>query len=197
MDFSFKAAGGLIRPYQVRSEFLQIATLVQQRKPRVVVEVGTANGATLFAWCALADPQATIISIDLPGGVHGGGYAYWRTAIYKQFAQSGQRLLLLRADSHETETLLRLKKLLPPQGVDFLFIDGDHTYAGVKSDYEMYSPLLHPGGLIAFHDICLHPAKENCHVDKLWMEIRAQKPVTRELIENPAQGWAGIGVIEI
>ena len=25
-----------------------------------------------------------------------------------------------------------------------LFIDGDHTYCGVKSDYEMYAPLTAP-----------------------------------------------------
>jgi hypothetical protein len=26
--------------------------------------------------------------------------------------------------------------------VDFIFIDGDHTYEGVKRDFEMHSPLM-------------------------------------------------------
>jgi hypothetical protein len=30
--------------------------------------------------------------------------------------------------------------------VDFLFIDGDHTYEGVKKDFEMYSPLVRREG---------------------------------------------------
>src|SRR6516162_4547498 len=55
VDFSFNAAGGLIYPGQIRSEFVRMATLIQQRKPRVTVEIGTANGGTLFAWCALAE----------------------------------------------------------------------------------------------------------------------------------------------
>jgi cephalosporin hydroxylase len=36
--------------------------------------------------------------------------------------------------------------------VDFLWIDGDHTYEGCKADYENYSPLVVPGGLIGIHD---------------------------------------------
>mgnify|MGYP001270241435 CR=1 FL=1 len=35
---------------------------------------------------------------------------------------------------------------------DLIFIDGDHSYSGVKKDVEMYSPLLNLGGLVLFHD---------------------------------------------
>jgi predicted O-methyltransferase YrrM len=47
--------------------------------------------------------------------------------------------------------------VLNEQNLDFLFIDGDHTYKGVKEDFEMYSPLVRKGGVIAFHDITKHP----------------------------------------
>jgi len=36
--------------------------------------------------------------------------------------------------------------------IDFLFIDGDHSYEGVKSDFELYSNLLSPKGIIVLHD---------------------------------------------
>lgn len=36
--------------------------------------------------------------------------------------------------------------------IDFLFIDGDHNYEGVKVDWDLYKPLLRDGSLIAFHD---------------------------------------------
>jgi predicted O-methyltransferase YrrM len=194
VDFSFHAAGGLIYPGQIRSEYIRLATLVQERKPRVIVEIGTANGGTLVAWCALAHPRAVVVSIDLPGGIHGGGYAYWRSLIYHRFAQSGQSLHLLRADSHLPSTREQLKRILPTEGIDFLFIDGDHTYDGVKADFEMYSPLVRPGGLVALHDICKHPPEMDCHVDKLWQEIQ-QKYKTSEIIENVDQGGFGIGVV--
>lgn len=36
--------------------------------------------------------------------------------------------------------------------IDFLFIDGDHSYEGVKSDFELYSKILTPNGIIMLHD---------------------------------------------
>ena len=36
---------------------------------------------------------------------------------------------------------------------DFIFIDADHTYEGVKSDFNNYLPMLSEGGVIGFHDV--------------------------------------------
>jgi predicted O-methyltransferase YrrM len=35
----------------------------------------------------------------------------------------------------------------------FLWIDGDHTYAGAKSDFDLFSPHLEDGAIIALHDV--------------------------------------------
>jgi predicted O-methyltransferase YrrM len=36
--------------------------------------------------------------------------------------------------------------------VDFIFIDGDHSYDGLRGDWEAWSPLVAPGGIVALHD---------------------------------------------
>jgi hypothetical protein len=36
--------------------------------------------------------------------------------------------------------------------IDFLFIDGDHTYEGVKKDFDLYSTILSDNGVIIIHD---------------------------------------------
>ena len=36
--------------------------------------------------------------------------------------------------------------------VDFVFIDGVHTYAGLKEDWEAWNPLVAPQGIVALHD---------------------------------------------
>ena len=36
--------------------------------------------------------------------------------------------------------------------IDFLFIDGDHSYEGVKLDFDLYSNLLSENGIIVLHD---------------------------------------------
>lgn len=41
-----------------------------------------------------------------------------------------------------------------PSNLSLIFIDGDHSYEVVRTDFERFSPLLSPGGIIAFHD-CL------------------------------------------
>jgi hypothetical protein len=37
--------------------------------------------------------------------------------------------------------------------------NGDHSRDGVRQDFDMYSALVAPGGLIAFHDISPNPAE--------------------------------------
>lgn len=39
-----------------------------------------------------------------------------------------------------------------PHDLDLVFIDGDHSYEGVKSDWLLYEPLVRAGGLVLFHD---------------------------------------------
>jgi predicted O-methyltransferase YrrM len=36
--------------------------------------------------------------------------------------------------------------------IDLLFIDGDHSYEGVKKDWDLYSPMLKKDSIVIFHD---------------------------------------------
>jgi hypothetical protein len=36
--------------------------------------------------------------------------------------------------------------------LDVLFIDGDHSYEGVKADWDAYKSFLEPGSIVIFHD---------------------------------------------
>jgi predicted O-methyltransferase YrrM len=156
---------------QIKEEFLELLKIFQKQNPKYILEIGTANGGSLFCFCKLAREDATIISIDLPGGKFGGGYPEWKIPIYKAFAKKNQKLYLLRNDSHSQETLEEVKKILNGNQLDFLFIDGDHSYEGVKKDFEMYSPLVRKGGIIGFHDIAPGGEKE-LGVPVFWKEIK-------------------------
>jgi len=187
-----------IRPVQVYEEILRLAEIVADLKPRRVLEIGTAGGGTLFIWCRLASDDATIISVDLPGGPFGGGYPMWRAVLYRYFGKPQQRLHLIRGDSHDPKTLEKVKKILGGEELDFLFIDGDHTYEGVRRDFEMYSPLVRSGGIVAFHDIVPHDRVHDPYgqvgVPKFWNEIKSRYRHL-EIVKDWSQGWAGIGVL--
>ena len=38
--------------------------------------------------------------------------------------------------------------------VDFIFIDGDHSFEGLRGDWEAWSPLVAARGIVALHDSC-------------------------------------------
>jgi hypothetical protein len=54
-------------------------------------------------------------------------------------------------DSHDPATLEKLKERLAGRLIDLLFIDGDHSYAAVRRDFELYAPLTRH--IVAFHDM--------------------------------------------
>jgi predicted O-methyltransferase YrrM len=167
-------------------EFAALIRLLSDRQLNVVVEIGTAHGGTYWAWCRLATPTARLVSVDLPGDDD------W-TARVRSYPRPTQTQTVIRADSHEPQTVRSLDGLRGT--VDLLFIDGDHSYDGVRADFEDYAPLVRPGGLIAFHDVdsANHPASQ---VDRLWTQLRDVYD-TRELIDadDEATGRYGIGVI--
>lgn len=186
------AAGAAQKP----SELIGLVDLVQEQRPSTVLEIGTMSGGTLRAWCACAADDAQITSIDLPDGRWGGGYDVSEVARLNSYTRDAQNLTLIRGDSHDPVIRADVDHL----EIDFLFIDGDHTYEGVKRDFEDYSPLVKAGGLIAFHDVLPHPNVPECDVDQLWAELRERHEVEEFLSPEETHHewgqWGGIGVVK-
>jgi cephalosporin hydroxylase len=177
---------------QEREEILQLSEFVKNLRPKVVVEIGSKYGGTFMIWNEITD--AHTISIDLVDGIHGG---ISEEAFEKRNARFKELYVtkcdFIEGNSHDIHIYQKLVNTLKGKTIDFLFIDGDHTYEGVKQDYEMYSPLVSKGGYIAFHDIndTDRHRKRNVYVSKLWEELAGEK------IEfNVHSDWAGIGVLK-
>lgn len=183
-----------ITPVQQRDEIQRLITYLVKKKPRVMLEIGTANGGTLFLFCRTTDPEGLIISLDLPGGEFGGGYNPWRMSLYRSFAQPKQRIHFISGDSHSSETFETVQSILRGNKIDFLFIDGDHTYEGVKRDFELFSRLVESKGMIAFHDIVPHPPELNVGVPDFWREVKREFR-NAEFVTDWNQKWGGIGVL--
>jgi predicted O-methyltransferase YrrM len=85
-----------------------------------------------------------------------------------------------------------IQGILKEHKLDFLFIDGDHRYEGVRLDFEMYSPLVRGGGLVAFHDIVQDGGAEEVY--KFWNETKPNYP-HKEFIHQTGPEAMGIGVL--
>jgi hypothetical protein len=183
--------------FQKAGELAALIRLLRGRELRAVLEIGTARGGTLYVWCRLADPDAAIFSVDLPGGRFG-GVEDSEIPKLRSLAKRGQTLHLVRSNSHDPSTESEVAALIEGQRIDFLMIDGDHSLEGVRQDFELYSPLVRPGGLIAFHDILPHPSVPECEVELLWRELKEHHRHVEFLEPEDDRGWGqwgGIGVL--
>jgi len=175
-------------------ELLLFLDFLKKRPPKTVVEIGTAKGGAFFALCQRARSDATLVSIDLPGGPFGGGYERKDQKVFKSYGKGNQDLHFIRKDSHLESTKRELVKLLGGKKIDLLLIDGDHSYMGAKKDWDLYSPLVKENGLIALHDILLHPKVPECQVDRVWSEIKDEFK-HEEFVDRNDDSWGGIGLL--
>lgn len=183
-----------IQSQQIRSEFLELAVMVKAQRCKYIMEIGTYRGGTLFVFSQLAAPRATVISLDFHFSLLGKVYGALQKQILRKFVRNGKTLFLLRHDSHLPETQRIVREILKGNQLDFLFIDGDHTYEGARADFMMYSPFVRKGGLIAFHDIAESGGSREVH--RLWEELRPNYE-HREFIHRTGSGAMGIGVLRV
>lgn len=178
---------------QIEEEIRAFAEFLKPLRLWNCLEIGSENGGSFYLWCRIF--RGFKISIDLPSGASGSGTYTDAQAL----AERKQRMLswapnvrVITGDSHRPETKSKLAAILGHDRLGLLFIDGDHTYEGVKQDFEMYKEFVSPGGYIAFHDIndSEYHRKRGCFVGQLWGELDGDK---REF--NAGQDWGGIGVL--
>lgn len=194
---------------QKPGELADLLRILRGRKLKTVVEVGSARGGTFWLWAKIAQPDALLVSIDLPAADFSAPDAarltgeardeYGDKAVDKMRAalKPGQAAEFLRGNSQTKDMQLRLERVLNGRKIDFLFIDADHGYEGCKTDYDLYSPLVADSGVIAFHDIIGRPQDKRCRVPQVWSEVRAKNRCV-ELYDERTWGfgrWAGIGVV--
>lgn len=178
--------------FQITTEICGLLNLLANSQPKHILEIGTCRGGTLYLFTKVVDPTAILVSLDI---------RIINRDLLDSFGRNRQRVILIEGDSSAPATLTAVKKIFP-DGVDFLFIDGDHTYTGVKRDFDRYSTMVKPGGLIAFHDIVEDNETRygvitggwSGGVPRFWQEIKKDYE-HEEFVNDYEQDGAGIGVL--
>jgi len=176
---------------QVKEEALALAGFLAGLAPHNVMEIGTDRGGLFYVMSQFCTGMK--ISLDLPA-------SRW-AVLPAEAAQERDRgilewapdAILIRGDSHDQPTYDSVASRISAP-LDFLFIDGDHSFAGVKDDYLKYSQFVRPGGWIGFHDIndTQEHRSRGVYVSALWTQLQG-----RRLEFNAKQHWAGIGLIQV
>jgi len=191
LEYRPKFKGEEIQIGQLETEILGLVNILNKNPPERVLDIGTFNGGTLYMWTTVAKKKATIVSIELPNGYP----ESLLPAMFSYGKSKKQKIHLIETNSHENTSKRIVNLIFDRKPIDFLFIDGDHSYEGVKKDFELYSPLVRKGGIIALHDICPFMASSYEYgVSKLWKELK-KKYKYKELIQYNNQQGYGIGVL--
>lgn len=120
--------------------------------PMIAIEIGVAEGFSSKDF--LENGLDLLYSVDAWQTLNqkgDGGYEQsWHDKNYadavKRLAKYGERSVIIRGLSHEVASTFK------DNSVGMVYIDGDHSYEGVKRDLKAYYPKVVKGGILAFHD---------------------------------------------
>jgi predicted O-methyltransferase YrrM len=200
-----KCIGGF-SAIQNHYEMRQFLNLVLAKRPRKILEIGTARGGMLYGLAQVAQPDAMCICIDLFGGRNGGGQTETEREVFASFGPPTQRFHFIEGNSQSAETAGRLENILAGSPLDVIFIDGDHSLAAVEIDYATYRRFIAPDGIMVFHDISMFPESwgAKAEVGLFWNEL-SRKCKTHAIVDplgvrskakESRQNWAfGIGIV--
>ena len=148
--------------------------IVEQLRPRLLVELGTYNGCSYCAFCQAVDRlklSTACYAVDTwKGDAHSGSYpevvfdalAAYHDAHYRAFST------LLRTSFDEASTHFA------DGTVDLLHIDGYHTYEAVSHDFETWRPKLSSRAVVLLHDTNVRAL--DFGVWRFWEEMTRRHP---------------------
>ncbi len=116
----------------------------------VIVEIGSWQGRSTVYLSngSKAGKKAHIFAVDPHTGPEQAAQDIWTYDIFmNNVAGGGAGELVTPIVKFSADAALDFDK-----PVGFLFIDGDHSYEAVKTDFEKWYPKVIDGGIIAFHD---------------------------------------------
>lgn len=91
-----------------------------------------------------------------------GGIAFWKdNKSVKNIFETFNLENIIKVYVTKTSQFLYIYKKEKKSPVDLLFIDADHTYEGFKFDFDNFSKLLSPSGIIVFHDVLVEKGHDN------------------------------------
>ncbi len=157
--------------------------LVTALKPKRILCIGSKKGYIPII-LALACKETGVGHVDFVDAGYGkndtlhhwGGVGIWKNIDpkkYFSFLDSGTRITLYVMSTHEF-----IKKY--NHRYQYIYVDGDHSYQGVKDDFNFTWSRLDPGGVMLFHDV--KPKRmlgqPTYGVWKFWQELRTSSRIS-------------------
>jgi len=136
-----------LEPAHTQTTAAERAALVRHAQGRKrLVEIGVYEGFTTAILAQAMAPDGVLHAIDpFTGGRL--GICWGKYVAKREVARANQsgRVEFVEKFSHEAAPIIKGE-------FDFVFIDGDHSLAGIQRDWTDWSPRICPAGIMALHD---------------------------------------------
>jgi len=137
---------GLHQPHTQTTEKERLLIEAYSKGKQLAVEIGVYEGRTTAILAGSIADEGKVLAIDpfFSGRI---GVSYGKLITYHYLKQKGliHKVQFLEMLSHEAALLVKAE-------IDFLFVDGDHSYEGISRDWNDWSGKIKPGGYVALHD---------------------------------------------
>ena len=138
-----------------------------------LAEIGVYHGVNTRAFREAMAPAGVLLAVDpFPRRFFGiRGYGWARRIAHREVAHSRNgRVVWLECRGEEAPRLPAAQPFLP---VDFIFIDGDHSYEGLQGDWLAWKDHVAPGGIVALHD---SRQRGGCGSERFAQEVAVRDP---------------------
>jgi len=170
--------------------------LIRNIKPNQILCIGSRKGY-IPAICALACIDNNKGHVDfVDAGYDKDNKDHWSGIGWWKKVDPAKHFSFLGVNQRLTSYIMTTKTFAeknPKKTYDYIYIDGNHSYTGVKLDYNLFWPKLSKNGLIVFHDVNVvyTPNLGFFGVWKLWKELK-----NKHNIIFPFPRESGLGIIQ-
>ena len=183
---------------QQEIEITGVLDYIAAANPKVIGEIGLKHSGNSFLFTQKCRRAQQFVGLDLK---------LQNTVKLKYVAPVGMKFRFFEGSSYAAAIVEQVRRFLAGRQFDFLFIDGDHSFHGVKEDFLEYVSMVRPGGLIGFHDIVpddvarhgTRPEESKCYGGDVYAFWATLKPHFEhaEFVRSWDQTGFGIGVITL
>lgn len=171
---------GNLEIQQVPEEYIEYLWFLKNSNFKTYLNIGIGKGGSFLIETFIQPHLELSIAVD--------NSSYWkdnqRNSILEKIDWL-QSNVNTKVEFYDSDSVTWLKKN-QERKFDAIFIDGDHSYDGLKGDYDNALPLLNDGGYVIFHDINSFACPG---VMKIWNELKNDS--CQEFIQSQT---CGIGI---